>query len=105
MRTPTEMFQWWQDTSKGVGSTHGPGRYGENAVKSELLLALSIPAAESRMEHLNWGYIQLALVALAFGGLQVWWISSVFWKRDLARPQSGEEFRKTLERIWKKEQR
>ncbi len=24
------------------------------------------------MEHLNWGYIQLGLVALVFGGLQVW---------------------------------
>lgn len=57
------------------------------------------------MEHLNWGYIQLGLVALIFGGLQVWWISSVFWRRDLARPQSGGEFRKSLERIWKKEQR
>ena len=57
------------------------------------------------MDHLNWGYIQLGLVALVFGGLQVWWISSVFWKRDLARPQSGGEFRKSLERIWKKEQR
>ena len=30
------------------------------------------------MEHLNWGYIQLGLVALAFGGLQVWWIGSIF---------------------------
>ena len=30
------------------------------------------------METLNWGYIQLGLVALAFGGLEVWWISSVF---------------------------
>ena len=57
------------------------------------------------MDHLNWGYIQLGLVALVFGGLQVWWIGSVFWKRDLARPQSGGEFRKSLERIWKKEQR
>jgi hypothetical protein len=28
------------------------------------------------MEHLNWGYIQLGLVALAFGGFQVWWIGS-----------------------------
>ena len=46
------------------------------------------------MEHLNWGYIQLGLVALVIGGLQVWWISNVFWKRDLARPQSGGEFRK-----------
>lgn len=54
------------------------------------------------MEHLNWGYIQLCLVALAFGGLQVWWISSVFRRRDLARPLSEGEFRKTLERIWAK---
>jgi hypothetical protein len=46
-------------------------------------------AAAGVMEHLNWGYLQLGLVALVFGGLQVWWISSVFWKRDLARPQNG----------------
>ena len=57
------------------------------------------------MEHLNSGYIQLGLVALVFGGLQVWWISSVFWRRDLARPLSEGEFRKTLERIWAKGQR
>ena len=37
------------------------------------------------IEHLNLGYIQLGLVALAFGGLQVWWISSVFRRRDLAQ--------------------
>ncbi len=48
------------------------------------------------MNHLNWGYIQLGLVALVFGGLQVWWISSVFWRRNLAKPQSGGEFRKSL---------
>jgi hypothetical protein len=57
------------------------------------------------MEHLNWGYIQLGLVALAFGGLQVWWISSVFKKRDLARPMGVGEFRSSLERIWKNERR
>jgi hypothetical protein len=57
------------------------------------------------MEHLNWGYIQLGLVALAFGGLQVWWISSVFKKRDLARPMGVGKFRSSLERIWKNEQR
>ena len=56
------------------------------------------------MEHLNWGYIQLGLVALVFGALQVWWISSVFWRRDLARPQSGGEFRKSLERNKSSEQ-
>ena len=54
------------------------------------------------MENLNSGYIQLGLVALVFGGLQVWWISSIFRRRDLARPLSEGEFRKTLERIWKK---
>ncbi len=57
------------------------------------------------MEHLNWGYIQLGLVAVAFGGLQVWWISSVFRRRDLVRPLSEGQFRKTLERIWAKTKR
>ena len=57
------------------------------------------------MENLNWGYLQLGLIALAFGGLQVWWISSIFRKRDLARPLSEGEFRKSLETIWKKEKR
>ena len=46
------------------------------------------------MEHLNWGYIQLGLVAVVFGGLQVWWISSVVRRRDLARPQSDGEDRR-----------
>jgi len=55
------------------------------------------------MEHLNTGYLQLGLVALAFGGLQVWWISRVFWRRHLARPLSEGVFRKTLEQIWTKE--
>jgi len=58
-----------------------------------------------RIECLNSGYLQLGLVALAFGGLQVWWIGSVFRKRELARPLSEGEFRKALEKIWKKEQR
>ncbi len=51
---------------------------------------------------LNWGYLQLGLVALFFGGLQVWWIGSTLQKRNLARPLSEGEFRKTLERIWAK---
>jgi hypothetical protein len=55
------------------------------------------------LNDLNWGYIQLGLVALAFGGLQVWWVGSVFWKLKLARPLREGEFRKALERIWKKE--
>jgi hypothetical protein len=55
------------------------------------------------MEHLNWGYIQLGLVALAFAGLQVWWIGSVFLRRrDLVKPMKCAEFRKTLERMWSK---
>jgi hypothetical protein len=54
------------------------------------------------MEHLNWGCVQLGLVALVFGGLQVWWIGSTIRKRDLARPMSEREFRKSLERIWTK---
>ena len=54
------------------------------------------------IDHLNSGYLQLGLVALVFGGLQVWWISTTLRKRDLARPLSEGEFRKTLERIWAK---
>ncbi len=56
-------------------------------------------SAAGVMEHLNWGYIQLGLIALVFGGLQVWWIGSVFRKRDRARPQNGGEFRKHWGRI------
>ena len=52
------------------------------------------------IENLNWGYIQLGLVALVYAK---WRISSVFLRRDLAKPQNGGEFRKSLERIWKKE--
>jgi len=59
-------------------------------------------AAGGVMEHLNAGYLQLGLVALVFGGLQVWWIGSIFRRRDLARPLSEGEFRKSLERIWTK---
>jgi hypothetical protein len=54
------------------------------------------------MDHLNWGYVQLGLFALVFGGLQVWWISSVFRRRDRARPLNEGEFRRSLERIWTK---
>ena len=54
---------------------------------------------------MNWGYIQLGLVALIFGGVQIWWIGSVFWKRELAKPLSEDAFRKSLEKIWAKEPR
>ena len=52
------------------------------------------------MDHLNSGYLQLDLFALAFAGLQVWWISSTLRKRDLAKPMNEGEFRRSLERIW-----
>ena len=57
------------------------------------------------MDHLNWGYLQLGLVALAFAGLQIWWISSVFMRRDRARPICEGEFRRSLERIWAQDRR
>jgi len=54
------------------------------------------------MQHLNAGTIQLALLALAFAGLQIWWIGSILRPRELARPMRESEFRRTLERIWAK---
>jgi hypothetical protein len=57
------------------------------------------------MESFNCGYIQLGLVALVFGGLQIWWIGSVFWKRELAKPLSEGAFRRSLERIWAKKEK
>jgi hypothetical protein len=55
------------------------------------------------MENLNWGYIELGLLALAFGGLQVWRISRIFRRRDLAKPLTEKDFRKSLEQIWAKD--
>jgi hypothetical protein len=57
----------------------------------------------AEMDQLNWGYIQLGVVALAFAGLQLWWIGSVFKKRERSRPQTNREFRRSLEAIWKQE--
>lgn len=54
------------------------------------------------MEPLNSGYLQLGLLALAFGGLQVWWIGITLRRRELARPMTEGEFRRSLERIWAK---
>ena len=61
-------------------------------------------SADAVMENLNWGYIQLGLVAVAFGGLQVWWISRIFRRRKLAKPMPEKDFRKSLEQIWAKNQ-
>ena len=55
------------------------------------------------MEHLNGGSIQLGLVALAFGGLQIWWISRIIGRRNLAKPMAEKDFRKSLEQIWAKD--
>jgi len=52
------------------------------------------------MEQLNGGMVQLGLVALVFGGLQIWWIGSTLRGRRLARPMTEQEFRRSLERIW-----
>jgi hypothetical protein len=56
------------------------------------------------MEQLNSGYVQLGLFALVFGGLQVWWISSTLRGRRLARPMNEQEFKRSLERIWAREE-
>jgi len=48
------------------------------------------------MEQLNWGYVQLGLLALAFGGLQVWWISSTLRTRGLGKPMSAKGFAQIL---------
>ena len=56
------------------------------------------------MEQLNAGYWQLGLFALAFGGLQIWWISSTLHRSRLPRAMTQREFRRSLERIWSKEE-
>ena len=55
------------------------------------------------MEQLNGGYIQLGLVALAFAGLQIWWISRIIGRRNRAKPMTEKDFRKSLEQIWAKD--
>jgi len=57
------------------------------------------------IEQLNWGYVQLGLFALVFGGLQIWWIGSTLRGRRLARPMTEQEFRRSLERIWSGERK
>ncbi len=63
---------------------------------------LAEESADCVIENLNSGYLQLGLFALAFGSLQVWWISSVLRRRYRARPMSEGEIRRSLERIWAK---
>jgi len=52
----------------------------------------------------NWATIQLCLIALAFGGLQIWWIGSTLRTRNLAKVMNTKDCRNSLERIWKREQ-
>ena len=69
-------------------------------------IGASVPDAQiydDLMEHLNGGYIQLGLVALAFGGLQIWWISRIVGRRNRAKPMTEKDFRKSLEQIWAKD--
>lgn len=47
---------------------------------------------------LAWG--SLLVLALLFAGLQLWWIGSLLRQRSLARPMAEDEFRRSLERIW-----
>ena len=56
------------------------------------------------MDHLNAATVQLGLFALAFGGLQIWWIGSTLRGRRRARPMHEQEFKRSLERIWAREE-
>lgn len=47
----------------------------------------------------------MGLLALVFGGLQIWWIGSTLRGRRLARPMTEQEFRRSLERIWSGERK
>tara|TARA_B100001939_G_C16753354_1_gene534991 strand:- start:561 stop:737 length:177 start_codon:yes stop_codon:yes gene_type:complete len=56
------------------------------------------------MDAIDGGYWQLGLLAIAFAGLQLWWIGSTLRRnrqRDLARPLSQREFKRSLERMFK----
>lgn len=57
------------------------------------------------IDQQSWGYLQLGLFALAFGGLQLWWISSTIRRRKLAQPMNEQQFRAALERIWRRDRR
>ncbi len=65
---------------------------------------ISDERSDTVVDSLNWGYVQLGLVTLAFGGLQIWWISSTLRGRRLARPMNEQEFRRSLETIWARDQ-
>jgi len=90
------------ETHDSVTELHKLSTVIERSLAGPLFFDPANPGPTERMEQSNAGYLQLGLVALVFGGLQVWWIGSTLRKRNLARPLSEGEFRKTLERIWAK---
>lgn len=56
------------------------------------------PELRLGLMDLAWG--SLLVLALLFGGLQLWWLASLLQRRALARPLNEREFRRALERIW-----
>ncbi|WP_415398605.1 hypothetical protein [Synechococcus sp. W4D4] len=54
------------------------------------------------MPALQSGWVELAVLALVFVALQIWWLSAITRRRRLARPLTEQEFRQVLERIWLK---
>ena len=54
------------------------------------------------MPALQSGWVELAVLALVFVALQIWWLSAIARRRRLARPLTEQEFRQVLERIWLK---
>ena len=58
------------------------------------------------MEHMNGGYVALAVVGLVFLGLQVWWISMTIRsgrnERVLINQNQTDQIKKRLEKIFLK---
>jgi len=82
--------RWGQVLEGHLPVPSAPDRHGDQNRTLQAITGADLAErpASGVMDHLNWGYIQLGLVALAFGGLQVWWISSIFRRRELAGPLS-----------------
>jgi hypothetical protein len=57
------------------------------------------------LEDFNWGYVQLAIVTIIFGGLQIWWISKVFKNQRKPRSMDNREFRRKTDKILRNEQK
>jgi len=54
------------------------------------------------MPALQSGWVELAVLALVFVALQIWWLTAISRRRRLAQPLTEQEFRQVLERIWLK---